>query len=63
MLSMPTTPSETPLPGLSLAGDYTAQAFVVTMEGAVVSGHRAATAARKTLDNRIPAARREAPTA
>jgi 15-cis-phytoene desaturase len=35
----------TPVPGLSLAGDYTAQRFVVTMEGAVVSGQRAAVAA------------------
>jgi len=33
---------ETPVPGLSLAGDYTRQRFVVSMEGAVVSGQRAA---------------------
>jgi 15-cis-phytoene desaturase len=33
---------ETPVPGLSLAGDYTRQRFMVSMEGAVVSGQRAA---------------------
>ncbi len=39
----------TPVPGLSLAGDYTRQPFVVTMEGAVVSGQRAAEAALAEL--------------
>ncbi len=33
---------ETPVPGLSLAGDYTRQRFMASMEGAVVSGQRAA---------------------
>lgn len=32
----------TPIPGLTLAGDYTAQPYLATMEGAVVSGQRAA---------------------
>jgi 15-cis-phytoene desaturase len=32
----------TPVPGLTLAGDWTAQPFLATMEGAVVSGRRAA---------------------
>lgn len=32
----------TPVEGLTLAGDYTRQRFVATMEGAVVSGRRAA---------------------
>lgn len=32
----------TPVPGLTLAGDYTRQEYVATMEGAVVSGQRAA---------------------
>lgn len=35
-------PQHTPVDGLTLAGDYTRQRFVVTMEGAVVSGCRAA---------------------
>lgn len=35
---------ETLVPGLSLAGDYTRQRCVATMEGAVVSGKRAAEA-------------------
>lgn len=33
---------DTPVPGLSLAGDYTRQRFMSSMEGAVVSGQRAA---------------------
>jgi hypothetical protein len=32
----------TPIAGLTLAGDWTAQPFLATMEGAVVSGRRAA---------------------
>jgi 15-cis-phytoene desaturase len=32
----------TPIPGLTLAGDYTSQPYLATMEGAVVSGQRAA---------------------
>ena len=35
---------KTPIPGLSLAGDYTRQRFMASMEGAVVSGQRAADA-------------------
>jgi len=35
-------PQETPVPGLTLAGDYTRQKFLATMEGAVISGERAA---------------------
>jgi 15-cis-phytoene desaturase len=35
---------ETPIPGLTLAGDYTRQQYLATMEGAVVSGQRAARA-------------------
>lgn len=33
---------ETPVPGLTLAGDYTRQYYLTTMEGAVISGERAA---------------------
>jgi 15-cis-phytoene desaturase len=33
---------QTDIPGLTLAGDYTKQPYVATMEGAVVSGQRAA---------------------
>jgi 15-cis-phytoene desaturase len=36
----------TPVPGLSMAGDYTKQPWSATMEGAVISGQRAAEAAR-----------------
>lgn len=39
----------TPVRGLSLAGDYTRQPYVATMEGAVVSGRRAAEAASADL--------------
>jgi 15-cis-phytoene desaturase len=35
-------PQETPIEGLTLAGDYTRQQYLATMEGAVVSGQRAA---------------------
>jgi 15-cis-phytoene desaturase len=37
-------PQETPVPGLTLAGDYTRQQYLATMEGAVVSGRQAARA-------------------
>jgi 15-cis-phytoene desaturase len=37
-------PQETPIPGLTLAGDYTYQQYIATMEGAVVSGRLAARA-------------------
>ncbi|HYD83576.1 MAG TPA: FAD-dependent oxidoreductase, partial [Opitutus sp.] len=39
----------TPVRGLSLAGDYTRQKYVATMEGAVVSGQLAAEAASADL--------------
>lgn len=35
-------PQKTPIPGLTLAGDYTQQPFFTSMEGAVISGYRAA---------------------
>ncbi|WP_172194560.1 hydroxysqualene dehydroxylase [Saccharibacillus qingshengii] len=38
----------TPIPGLFLAGDYTKQPFLATMEGAVISGQRAARGILKT---------------
>jgi len=37
-------PQATPVPGLTLAGDYTRQVYLATMEGAVVSGKIAARA-------------------
>jgi 15-cis-phytoene desaturase len=37
-------PQATPIPGLTLAGDYTRQQYLATMEGAVVSGQLAADA-------------------
>lgn len=40
---------ETPVPGLSLAGDYTLQPMFATMEGAVLSGRRAAKAVYQAL--------------
>lgn len=33
---------ETPVPGLTLAGDYIKQPFLASMEGAIISGNRAA---------------------
>lgn len=39
----------TPVPGLTLAGDYTAQALFCSMEGAVMSGQRAARAVARAL--------------
>ena len=38
----------TPIPGLALAGDYTRQRYLATMEGAVVSGKRAAATLTET---------------
>lgn len=38
---------KTPVPGLTLAGDYTRQPLFCTMEGAVISGQRAARAVLK----------------
>jgi 15-cis-phytoene desaturase len=40
---------ETPIPGLYLAGDYTRQRYLATMEGAVYSGRLAAKAILKRL--------------
>lgn len=40
---------ETPVPGLSLAGDYTRQRFMASMEGAVISGQRAAESVLKVI--------------
>jgi 15-cis-phytoene desaturase len=37
-------PQATPIAGLTLAGDYTRQPYIATMEGAVVSGKLAAAA-------------------
>jgi 15-cis-phytoene desaturase len=39
-------PQETPVPGLVLAGDYTRQRLLSSMEGAVISGRRAAAVVR-----------------
>ena len=39
----------TPVPGLTLAGDYTRQALFCSMEGAVMSGRRAAKAVERAL--------------
>ncbi len=41
----------TPIPGLTLAGDYTKQAHLATMEGAIVSGELAANHVLKKLNN------------
>jgi 15-cis-phytoene desaturase len=42
-------PQATPVPGLTLAGDYTRQALFCSMEGAVMSGRRAAKAVERAL--------------
>lgn len=42
---------QTPVPGLSLAGDYTKQKYLATMEGAVVSGRLAAEQVVKELQS------------
>jgi 15-cis-phytoene desaturase len=39
----------TPVPGLTLAGDYTKQPLFCSMEGAVISGQRAAKAVLKEV--------------
>jgi 15-cis-phytoene desaturase len=39
----------TPVPGLALAGDYTKQPWAASMEGAVVSGERAAEAVKASV--------------
>jgi 15-cis-phytoene desaturase len=41
-------PQRTPVPGLTLAGDYTRQEYLATMEGAVVSGQLAARVVEST---------------
>jgi len=43
-------PQATPVRGLALAGDYTAQELLTTMEGAVVSGLRAAAVIREAFE-------------
>lgn len=49
--SEPLRPSQaTPIAGLALAGDYTAQPYLTTMEGAVESGLRAARFLREGLE-------------
>ena len=42
-------PAETPARGLFLAGDWTATGLPPTIEGAVLSGHRAAALASAVL--------------
>ena len=42
-------PQATPIPGLTLAGDYTKQGLFCSMEGAVISGQRAARAVDRAL--------------
>lgn len=42
-------PQATPVEGLTLAGDYTRQRWVATMEGAVVSGHEAARVVHRAI--------------
>lgn len=42
---------KTPVPGLSLAGDYTHQRMLASMEGAVMSGHRASQAVLEELSS------------
>lgn len=45
---------QTPIPGLTLAGDYTKQPYLATMEGAVVSGKLAAKAVIGVISKAIP---------
>jgi uncharacterized protein with NAD-binding domain and iron-sulfur cluster len=45
----PRPPIDTPIPGLFLAGDWIDTGLPATIEGAVVSGHRAAAAVVKFL--------------
>jgi 15-cis-phytoene desaturase len=42
-------PQATPIPGLTLCGDYTRQPFSASMEGAVLSGRLASRAVMKTM--------------
>ncbi|HEX8855537.1 MAG TPA: FAD-dependent oxidoreductase, partial [Thermoleophilaceae bacterium] len=48
-------PSRTRIPGLALAGAWTATGWPATMEGAVRSGHTAARVALEALDSPRPA--------
>ncbi|MBB2974359.1 FAD-dependent oxidoreductase [Mesorhizobium sp. RMAD-H1] len=43
-------PQETPIAGLTLAGDYTRQNYLTTMEGAVISGEHAAAVVTRRLN-------------
>jgi 15-cis-phytoene desaturase len=53
--SEPLRPTQrTPIPGLTLAGDYTRQHFLTTMEGAAISGQRAAVAVAEAAETRKP---------
>ena len=45
-------PQQTPIPGLTLAGDYTRQQYLATMEGAVVSGRLAAQMVQAAIPRR-----------
>ena len=49
-------PTETPVPGLFLAGDWVDTGLPATIESAVVSGHRAANAVLHRLAGRLKAA-------
>lgn len=42
-------PQQTPVPGLTLAGDYTQQPYLATMEGAVASGRLASAAVQAAM--------------
>ncbi|HUR20835.1 MAG TPA: FAD-dependent oxidoreductase, partial [Vicinamibacterales bacterium] len=48
----PRPPTETPVPGFFLAGDWTDTGLPGTIESAVLSGHRAADAAMGLSDNK-----------
>jgi 15-cis-phytoene desaturase len=48
-------PQATPIEGLTLAGDYTQQKYIATMEGAVVSGRLAACAVENAAARQAPA--------
>ena len=47
-------PQATPIEGLTLAGDYTQQKYIATMEGAVVSGRLAACAVEAAPARQVP---------
>jgi len=54
-------PAPTAIPGLALAGAWTATGWPATLEGAVLSGHAAAASALKALGIQAPASGQEAP--